>query len=304
LDLLKIYKKDDSISDNSKVKIRNLNKRIAISRKWLENITPDKFFNKVIRRFKYLKYCLAQEDPQILNHLLAFYSEFKRLTIDKNISLTQFLERLELLENNKLGITAPPLTIDSEKSVQLLTVHRAKGLEFEYVFLIKVIDKKWGNVRDMSRLRLPYGILKYDIVNQIEDQNEDERRLFYVALTRAKKQIYISYSTKTNTNRDQIPSVFISEIDPKLIEIKSLPANSQQIALQKFFPVEEQTINQDYSNYLKNLLSNDYVFNVTHLNSYLRCPFCFYHQTVLRIPAVKDKFSSLGTAVHYALSQM
>jgi len=304
IDLLKKYKKDPNLSSNSLIKIRNLDRRIAIARRWLENLTPDKFFNKVIRRFKFLHYCLLQKNPQILNHLLTFYSEFKRLTIDKKISIEQFLNRLDTLSENKLGITASPLTIDNDSSIQLLTVHRAKGLEFEHVFLIKVIDKKWGNTRDTSHLRLPYGILKYDIAKEVEDSNEDERRLFYVALTRAKKQIYISYATKTNTNRDQLPSVFISEIDPKLIEIKTLPSDTQIKALEQFFPLKEYSVDPDYSQYLKNYLTTDYIFNVTHLNSYLRCPFCFYHQTILRIPAVKDKFSSLGTAVHAALSDL
>ena len=306
LDLLKVSQSgnlsDASLTKNSKAKIKNLNIRLGAARRWLENLTPDKFFNKVIRRFKFLDYCLSTDDPQILNHLLAFYSEFKRLTLEKKLSVDMFLKRLELLENNNLGITAPPLSVDSDNSIQLLTVHRAKGLEFEHVFLIKVIDKKWGNVRDMSRLRLPYGILKYDVANAVEDQNEDERRLFYVALTRAKKQIYISYSVKTNTNRDQIPSIFISEIDPKLIETIAPPQNTQLLALQQYFPSVLPTGDVNYSSYLKNYLASEYIFNVTHLNSYIRCPYCFYHQTVLRIPAVKDKFSSLGTAVHHALS--
>lgn len=302
LDLLKLFKKDNSLSKNSQVKIRNLNRRIAKARKWLENSTLDQFFNKVIRKFKFLDFCLSQKDPQVLNHLLTFYNELKQLSLDKKYSLTQFLNRLEMLDQNKLAMAAPPLTTSVDDSVQLLTVHRAKGLEFEHVFLIKVIDKKWGNGRDMNRLHLPYGVLKYDIASEVSDQNEDERRLFYVALTRAKKQIYISYATKTNTNRDQLPSIFISEIDPAKAEIISLPKDIQLIALQKFFPTNEISISQDYADYLKNFLAHDYIFNVTHLNSYLRCPFCFYHQTILRIPSVKDKFNSLGTAIHHALS--
>jgi len=313
LDLLKIYKKDDSISKNSEIKIRNLNRRLAVARRWLENDNLDRFFNKVIRKFKFLDYCLRQKDPQILNHLLTFHQELKRLSVDQKYNLTQFLKRLDSLSENDLKLSANPLTANIDNSIQLLTVHRAKGLEFEHVFLIKVVDKKWGNNRNLSHLNLPSGILKYDITGEVSDQNEDERRLFYVALTRAKKQIYISYSTKTDTNREQTPSVFISEIDPSLIEIKTVPPDTQSLALQQYFPLVEnldqrsiglwpKKIDTDYTKYLKNFLTTDYKFNVTHLNSYLRCPFCFYHQTILRIPSVKDKFSSLGTAVHTALS--
>ncbi|MFA7301383.1 MAG: ATP-dependent DNA helicase [Candidatus Shapirobacteria bacterium] len=295
LDLLKKVRHIDDLSSNSKIKLRNIDRRLALARKWLENDNLDRFFNKVIRKFKFLDYCLSQKDPQILNHLLTFHQELKRLSVDKKYTLKQFLDRLDSLIENNLIISAPPLVQNLNNSVQLLTVHRAKGLEFEHVFLIKVADKKWGNTRNMSKLSLPLGILKYDIANESSSQNEDERRLFYVALTRAKKQIYISYSG--------IPSVFVSEIDPKLIETINIPADTQTIALQQYFPlVENQNIDISYQNYLTEFLKTKYLFNVTHLNSYLRCPFCFYHQTILRIPAVKDKFSSLGTAVHNTLS--
>ncbi|PIX68216.1 hypothetical protein COZ41_00875, partial [Candidatus Shapirobacteria bacterium CG_4_10_14_3_um_filter_35_13] len=303
LDLLKKVRNIDDLSLNSKIKLRNIDRRLSLARKWLENDNLDRFFNKVIRKFKFLDYCLKSKDPQILNHLLTFHQELKRLSLDQKYTLDQLLLRLDSLSDNNISLAAPPLTENLDNSVQLLTVHRAKGLEFEYVFLIKVNDKKWGNNRNMSHLSLPSGILKYDIVGNISDQNEDERRLFYVALTRAKKQIYISYSTKTDTNRELTPSVFISEIDPKLIETINVPTDTQVKALSQFFSkVENENIDVDYKKYLTNFLTTKYQFNVTHLNSYLRCPFCFYHQTILRIPAVKDKFSSLGTAIHNTLS--
>jgi DNA helicase-2/ATP-dependent DNA helicase PcrA len=306
LDLLKIFRhgiSDDTLSSNTKIKLKNLNIRLSKARFWLENVNLDRFFNKVIRKFKFLDYCLSHKDPQILNHLLTFHQELKRLSTDEKYSLSQFLKRLDSLSENNLKLSAKPLTDNINNFIQLLTVHKAKGLEFEHVFLIKVIDKKWGNARNMSKLNLPLGILKYDIASEISDQNEDERRLFYVALTRAKKQIYISYSTKTDTNRELTPSVFISEIDPKLIEIISIPKDTQSIALQKYFPlIENKKLDINYEKYLTNFLTTKYQFNVTHLNSYLRCPFCFYHQTILRVPAVKDKYSSLGTAVHKTLS--
>jgi len=303
LDLLKKVRNIDDLSLNSKIKLRNIDRRLSLARKWLENDNLDRFFNKVIRKFKFLDYCLKSKDPQILNHLLTFHQELKRLSLDQKYTLDQLLLRLDSLSDNNISLAAPPLTENLDNSVQLLTVHRAKGLEFEYVFLIKVNDKKWGNNRNISHLSLPSGILKYDIVGNISDQNEDERRLFYVALTRAKKQIYISYSTKTDTNRELTPSVFISEIDPKLIETINVPTDTQVKALSQFFSkVENENIDVDYKKYLTNFLTTKYQFNVTHLNSYLRCPFCFYHQTILRIPAVKDKFSSLGTAIHNTLS--
>jgi DNA helicase-2/ATP-dependent DNA helicase PcrA len=294
------------LTPGSRIKLHNFILRVAKARKWLETYNLDKFFNKVIRKFKFLNYCLSLNDPQTLNQLNTFYSYLKQLCLQNDYQLSDFLNRLNRLSQNRLPLPAPPLPGDESESIQLLTVHRAKGMEFEHVFLFKVVDKKWGNVPNYSSLRLPPGIVKTDISRQLVDQNEDERRLFYVALTRAKSQIYISYSQANDNGRSQLPSVFISEIDPKLIQdispSPSLPSTALQTIFNASYFVPQTT--ESVNRYLQNLVSNHYKFNVTHLNSYLRCPFCFYHKTILRIPAAKNKFSSFGTAIHAALSYL
>jgi DNA helicase-2/ATP-dependent DNA helicase PcrA len=227
------------------------------------------------------------------------------LALEKEYSLRDFLNYLELIKENSLSLSAPIISGDSIKSIKLMTVHRAKGLEFEHVFLYKCVDKKWGNVTNQNKLKLPLGILKLEMaILENERADEDERRLFYVALTRAKKQIYISYSIKNESGRDQLPSMFLSEIDPSMIEeVEDININSEN-ALKNIFPasVPKIDINADFNDYLVDYLKNHYKFNITHLNSYLRCPFCFYHKTILRIPGVRDKHSSLGSAVHDSLS--
>ena len=244
---------------------------------------------------------MQQKNPIVLNQLFTFYSELKRLSLDQKYTLVKFLNRLDQLAENNLSLPSPPLSVDLSDSIQLMTVHKAKGLEFEHVFLTQVVDKKWGNSPDRSTIQLPPGIIKTEIAQNLADPNEDERRLFYVALTRAKKQIYISYSATNDTGKDILPSVFLSEIDPKLIQTAAVPADTRTQALSTIFsPLHSLT--HSYEEHLRNYLTTDYIFNVTHLNSYLRCPFCFYHNTILRVPQTKDKFSSFGTAIHAALS--
>ena len=294
-----------ALNSHTLIKLKNYNLRLAKSRHWLEIYPIDRFFNLTIRKFKILSYILSQKDVEILNKLKTFYSEIKRLSQDiPNFTLTDFLSRLQLLSDNNLPLPVPPGRLQSEDSVQLMTVHSAKGLEFEHVFLVKVVDKHWGNNRNHQILRLPPGILQTEISSDLYDQNEDERRLFYVALTRAKSQIYISYSSQNDNSRPQIPSLFISEINPKLIQNIDPPDNIYQQALTTSFPLKlkKPNISGKYKEYLLDYLSNNYQFNVTHLNSYLKCPFCFYHQTILRIPAAKNKYSSFGTAFHDTLS--
>jgi len=288
-------------------RLANFRRRVALSQKWLTIYSPDRYFNRVIRKFGYLAHITSQNNIELINILNCFYQEFKKQTIDEHHSLAAFLNRLGLMKDNHLSLFPQPLDYDYENCVRLMTVHKAKGLEFEHVFIIKFLDKKWGNNRHHDSLTLPWGLVKTELaLHQIEQDNEDERRLFYVALTRAKKQIYITYPTHTNADRELLPSQFLSEVDPQLIEWINVPkSNIKNGLVQLYLPTLPKPLKSPQTEaFLKSYLSTSYRLNVTHLNSYLKCPLCFYYQTVLRIPSPKDKYSSLGTAIHRAFSHL
>ncbi|HEX8923810.1 MAG TPA: ATP-dependent helicase, partial [Patescibacteria group bacterium] len=229
-----------ALQKNTLTRLRNFKIRLAKAKKWLEIYSLDKFFNKVIRRFGFLSYLLSLSNVEEVGCLKEFYSELKRLSIEENFNLTQFLHRLSLLIQNKLPLPVSPVNGDYSDSIRLMTVHKAKGLEFEHVFLIKVLDKKWGNNINTTSLPLPMGILKTEVsVMTVQDENEEERRLFYVALTRAKKQIYISYPVRTDAGRELMPSMFLAEIDPKLIQPVTPEKEVSRQAILSLFPLEE-----------------------------------------------------------------
>jgi DNA helicase-2/ATP-dependent DNA helicase PcrA len=99
--------------------------------------------------------------------------------------------------------------ISEEKdSVKLMTVHASKGLEFDYIFITGLEEDLFPHKRISER-------------EIKESEDEEERRLFYVALTRAKKKIYLSYAgfrTIFGSKQPNIPSQFLIEIDEEFIE--------------------------------------------------------------------------------------
>ncbi len=112
-----------------------------------------------------------------------------------------------LLANAALASDQDDLEKDDD-AVKLMTVHASKGLEFENVFIA-------GLEQDL----FPFKHVDEDGMSQAEE--EEERRLFYVALTRAKKKIYLSYTiirTIYGAQRISVPSEFIADIDKNLIE--------------------------------------------------------------------------------------
>lgn len=96
---------------------------------------------------------------------------------------------------------------DQKDSVRMMTVHASKGLEFEYVF-----------ITGLEHNLFPH---RKEGVAQTEDQKEEERRLFYVALTRAKKKLFLSYAAiRTIFGMREItaPSEFVYDIPEELVE--------------------------------------------------------------------------------------
>lgn len=149
--------------------------------------------------------------------------EFKSLTAafegrTGSSNLTDFLEEISLMTD----------TDDKEKknAVTLMTLHSAKGLEFDVVFLVGMEE----------------GLFPHP--NSLMEENglDEERRLCYVGITRAKDILYI-----TNANRrllygkeaSNIPSRFISEIDPKLIKSNKLPLNNITIDSSTYYRDEQ-----------------------------------------------------------------
>lgn len=278
------------------------NSQVAQTLKDFHNLPADELFNLIIRRFNFLDYVLHSKNLSLLKQLNTLYSHLKKTLLVEKISLFDWVKKINLLSENGLSLNSPPLQSDLDNSLRLMTVHKAKGLEFEHVFIIRALSSKWDSASTRSLITLPLGILQYDIKTDIL---EEDRRLFYVALTRAEKQIYLSYSRFSESQKEQLATRFIEEIDPKRIEkITSTPEIEKQSLEFSFTQKIPQLKSPDLSAYLSNYLSTQYRFNITHLNSYLKCPLCFFFKTILHLPYPKAKAMSFGTAVHGALAYL
>jgi DNA helicase-2/ATP-dependent DNA helicase PcrA len=118
------------------------------------------------------------------------------------------------LEDASLASDQDDIMINEEKkdkketnSIKLMTVHAAKGLEFKYVFITGLEDGLFPHERRNE--------------NETNEDREEERRLFYVALTRAKEKLFLSFAnfrTIFGARNINAPSEFIGDIPVDLLQ--------------------------------------------------------------------------------------
>jgi len=236
--------------------------------------------------------------PQSVERLAsveAFYERMTRVAASKKtFVLKDCIEYLDIVRDH--GISSKRGQVDHISGVRLMTAHRAKGLEFNYVFIMHAADGIWGNRRMRTLFTVP-------LIDHARDTGriEDERRLFYVALTRAREGVHISYA-RSDGEHDFIPSQFISEIDADLLLLEKpdigrrvghLVTRLQNISFNK----DRSLLNQDFvrAKFLGQPLS------VTHLNNYLTCPWRYFFVNLVRIPQAQSKQQMYGTAIHATL---
>lgn len=266
-----------------------------------ERLPLVQFFTELLHDSGILRLVLARVDNYlVLQKLNRLYDEIKSLASGvAEYRLRDFVAHLQVLQEYDIKLQTKFNTGSS--AVRLMTAHSAKGLEFEHVFIYRTLNGKWGNNRDQKQIRLPLGLIK---TNVDFDPNDEERRLFFVALTRAKKQVHISYSKYNTEQKEQIPSLFLSEIESALLqrsdEASPIALSALETSLSK---TKKEVSDTDIREYLSKLLEN-YRLSVTHLNAYSKCPRAFLLNTILRVPKLKSKSQALGTAVHAALKDV
>ena len=270
------------------------------------NVSLQKLLDNIIRNAGVLPYIMQHQQKLQLLQLLTALFDFVKEETSRNpyLNLTGFINIIDLMEKEALPL---PLTEVSgnEKAVNLLTAHGSKGLEFQYVFFAGVNASSW------EKKRKPGGGYKFpdtmfNSAPTAAAEGEELRRLFYVALTRAEKHLYISYSKFSNEAKGLEPSVFIAEIQ----EIHNLPVKQIYIPAEEMaefnllqFTAQAPEISHDEDDFIEGLLSK-FSMNVTALNNYLKCPLQFYYSNLIRIPSGKNEATEFGSAVHYAIEKL
>jgi DNA helicase-2/ATP-dependent DNA helicase PcrA len=261
-----------------------------------------KWFEHLFNEGGILSWCMQQPEKSVLMGQLNGFFDFVQDECRRNpdLKLDGLCRQIDLLEEN--GISVPLVqTSGNERGVNLLTCHGSKGLEYKYVFFIGCHSSLWeGKRKPSSGFKLPANVF---IKDTKEEAEEELRRLFFVAATRAEKHLYISFPSFTNEGKALEASRFIAEMTEKIpAKPVVLPEDIKlKYSALRFGKIEQPELQAAEHDYIEQLLSG-FKMNVTALNNYLECPIRFYYNSLVRIPAAYSESAQFGTSIHDALN--
>jgi DNA helicase II / ATP-dependent DNA helicase PcrA len=256
----------------------------------------------------------------ILSHLTVIRSklcEYQNAE-SKMLTIEDFLHFIDLYEASETRMINTSPYHQSRDAVQLMTVFKAKGLEFEHVYLPACVDEVWGESSrgNTNKLTLPTNLAPI----RHAGANQDERlRIFFVAITRAKCGLYLTspaqnYAGKITKRlkyldeQTQDGEIFVSRVLPETSITKS---NAEELApplvtLEHNWAMKHLEFQSNTS--LRDLLQerlDRYQISPTHLNNFTDIVFCgpqaFFFASILRFPSAPSVGGQFGNAIHETL---
>ncbi len=209
--------------------------------------------------------------------------------------VSDFMEHFSsVLESGEEGDMYQPS--DTPDSVNIITIHRAKGLEFKYVFVVNLVEDRFPTRRRGDGIELPDALIK-EKLPEGDFHIQEERRLFYVATTRAKEGLFLTSADDYGGARAKKVSRFLAELDfgvkketekkkKKISPISHLP------------PQQKQTKELTKADFTYTMPAS---FSFSALNSYRKCPYQYKLSYILQIPTKGSHYFSFGQSIHSTL---
>ncbi|MCX6784473.1 MAG: UvrD-helicase domain-containing protein [Candidatus Komeilibacteria bacterium] len=244
----------------------------------------------------YLKYIdglpeLAKR--QQFSYLNQFYKRIKAFEeLNQDASVKNFLTQLGLeLEAGEQGSLQPLAEEAGPDMVKVMTVHGAKGLEFSYIFVVNMVDQRFPTRARNEAIDLPDALVK-EIIPEGDIHLQEERRLFYVAMTRAKKGIFFTSAQDYGGARKKKISQFLQDLG----FAEPVSEKSEELLLANNFKANKT---KSTPQIWKTLLPQK--FSYTQIKDFQNCPRTYYYRYIVRLPLPGAPALSFGNTIHTTL---
>lgn len=289
----------EEINSQSRKKIDRIMSDIKIYNEKSRHLSTGHLLYSFINDKGYLKRLSheeTQENEEKIRNIAKFFDLISRFShIAKIDHAPQFIEQLDLL----IEVGDDPSQDEHESfdnNCQVLTFHKAKGLEFPVVFMVSLVSDRFPTRHKREAIPLPDKLVK-DILPTGDFHIQEERRLFYVGMTRTKRELYFTSAENYGGVRSRKVSQFVLEaLDQPRADIKVFKSTALE-SIQRHAAQKKTKIDR--------ISPREGIINLSYyqIDDYLTCPLKYKYIHILRVPILQHHTVVYGKALHDAISQ-
>ncbi len=293
-----------------------LNEIINLSTKSSE-LSTENIFIKVINNLGILEYLGNIEESYIYLHKLGIFYQYiqSRQKFYQtyygnkyNYILYRLISDLDNMQKRDVIIPIDVSDLEQIDGINVITAHSSKGLEFEYVFLYQSIENNWEKVQGRADpFKLPLFTNLTSEYTDIDKKEYDERRLFYVACTRAKNELIITFANKYPASssgeldwKEKNVSKYVLETKiEEFIRHDELVNQDDKINKILLSDTDNPQLSDKTKEYLSSIIQSNFNLSFTGLKKYSDyCKYKFLLENIFRVPTPTSAELLIGTFVH------
>jgi len=282
-------------------RVQNLVNIIESFQDKITKLTPTELTHSLVHDIKYLEPLLENETTEnilkiqnlnlflrkVQNFEVNYHSEYKQMP-----TIIDFVEYLDLVI--EAGENPAQAEIEDIDTINLITVHSSKGLEFPVVFMVNLVSGRFPTRNRGDPIEVPDELIKETLPTG-DEHTQEERRLFYVGMTRSKKYLYLTYAENYGGKRDTTPSGYLKETGIKTEKVK--PDTEKQVSLFEIQKTPKKTPKKTSQGFEPAYLS------YSQIDNYLICPLRYKYGYVLNVPTAPSHPLSFGNTIHETLKR-
>ena len=218
---------------------------------------------------------------------------------DKGKSLKSLCELLDYYQYYKLSIDFENQT-SLQSRVILSTIHGSKGLEYDHVFVLGLESENFENKKEVyDAINIPKILNRF--INTDAEDIEDYRRLLYVAMTRAKNTLHLSFRRKSFSGKDQqLTSLLIKQNSETLLKIVYQKVTEMpKPKVDKYY----LHLDEDFKKLVNEKLKEFHI-SASSTHNWEQCQNKFFYHNICKIPSLPSAPTSFGVLVHSILQKI
>lgn len=283
------------LSAETKAEIDKLMSFISKHTSLVKEKTMQELFVEIVKDIGYERHLLKKgnlESEEAIGYLNQFSKKIKDFQERaEDCRLRDFMQALELeLEAGDQGA----LKFDIEAGpdmVRVMTVHGAKGLEFKYVFIVNLVDRRFPTDSRKDQIEIPLALVK-EMLPEGDFHIQEERRLFYVGMTRAKNSLFLTSGQDYGGQRRKKISRFLIELEEAGFKLSEEAFSIQHSALSNKQEAEKAE---------KPKYALPQRFSYSQIAAFTNCPYQYKLGNILKIPIRGKHVFSFGKTMHNTL---